>query len=85
RMGITDLTGRVEFTGLPERLSPYVVEVTVRDYVERKMVSASPTFTVPYVRVLDSLLSLLELGIVAVAVLAASAALALYSIRRPRS
>jgi hypothetical protein len=82
--GTTDRTGTVTFTRLPEALVPYSVEVRVREHSETKLTSGAVSFEVPYLYVMDAILSPLEIGAIGGATAAALASLAIYSIRRAK-
>jgi hypothetical protein len=82
--GTTDRTGTVTFTRLPEALVPYSVEVRVREHSETKLTSEAVSFEVPYLYVMDAILSPLEIGAIGGATAAALASLTIYSIRRTR-
>ena len=82
--GTTDRTGAVTFTRLPEALVPYSVEVRVREHSETKLTSGAVSFEVPYLYVMDAILSPLEIGAIGGATAAALASLAIYSIRRAK-
>ncbi len=80
--GTTDRSGTVTFTGLPQALLPYSVEVEVRQHSETRPAAGPISFEVPYLYVMESVLSPLELGIVVGATAAAIASLSIYSIKR---
>ncbi len=82
--GTTDRSGTVTFKGLPEALVPYSVEVRVREHSETRPTSGDISFEVPYLHVMDALLSPLEMMAIGGVTAAALTSLAIYSIRRAR-
>jgi hypothetical protein len=82
--GTTDRTGTVTFERLPEALVPYSVEVRVREHSETKLTSGAVSFEVPYLYVMDAILSPLEIGAIGGATAAALISLAIYSIKRTK-
>jgi hypothetical protein len=82
--GATDRTGTVTFERLPEALVPYSVEVRVREHSETKLTSGAVSFEVPYLYVMDAILSPLEIGAIGGATAAALISLAIYSIKRTK-